>query len=160
MKTILLAGDVLAALCVACGGGDDGTVECTDECYPGSYNTMDFFNNENSSGSPLAPIDEHRCIDGDLYLEDALDDSMSGDLPCLEEVGGDLDVSHNTYLTNLDILGGLTSVGGALVIQENPALPYCAICPLLQQLTAAPQSTTFSGNLQDSCWDGATLTCP
>ncbi len=145
------------ALATGCGDGDD-TTECVEDCYQGNYDTMDFFNSGSTTGGPLTAIEKHRCIDGDLSLVDALDDST--EIPCLEDVGGDLTIAHNTSLSSLEILSGLSSVGGELVVQENGSLPYCEICGFLQHLSASPSSATYEGNLEDSCWDGTELTCP
>ena len=158
IKYLLLS--LVLATALVCGGcgDDDDTTGCVEDCYQGNYNTMDYFNSGSSTGGPFTAIEKHRCIDGDLSLTDALDDST--ELPCLEDVGGDLIISHNTSLSSLEILSGLSSVGGVLVVQENGSLPYCEICDFLQHLSASPASATCEGNMEDSCWDGAELTCP
>jgi len=57
----------------------------------------------------------------------------------------------NPVLTNLDGLSGLTSVGNEFRIIDNPTLPDCEVCDLLDQLTTAPTSINVHDNLDDTC---------
>ena len=55
-------------------------------------------------------------IDGDLDLEDNLEDSTIESLGNLTSVGGDLDL----YKTPIESLGELTTVGGNLYLEDTP----------------------------------------
>ena len=61
-----------------------------------------------------------------LYLG-GLDQLEQLDLPLLSRVGSDLSIVGNESLVSLEGLGALQSIGGNLLVQENPALPDAEI---------------------------------
>ena len=67
------------------------------------------------------------------------------------EYSGYLAISGNNSLADLDGLSSLTSVGEYIDIYENPTLPDCEVCDLLDQMTTSPSPIDVHGNLDDSC---------
>jgi hypothetical protein len=65
--------------------------------------------------------------------------------------GAWLDINSNASLDNLDGLGNLIQLNGDLLIYDNPDLPECEACDLLDQLTLGPSSTDVYDNLSDTC---------
>ena len=60
--------------------------------------------------------------DSSYFIEDSTDIRNLDGLANLTSVGGHLYINHNPALTNLDGLASLTSVGGYLYITDNAAL--------------------------------------
>jgi hypothetical protein len=57
-------------------------------------------------------------------------------------------------LTGLGGVDNLTLIDGDLTVVGNPQLPFCEICPLLEQLDEPPSSLIVSDNLDDECGSG------
>jgi hypothetical protein len=73
-------------------------------------------------------------------------------LPALDSVGSYLSVSSNPDLVSLE-MSALTTVGGSLRIAENPNLPQCEACEILEQLGSFTGELSFHGNKPDECSD-------
>ncbi len=115
-------------------GGDAGPVECNLGEYSGNFRI--------SPQSDGADIAGYTSISGDLHVEYFLEE---------------LDNEDTSY-TDLSDLICLTSVDGSNLFEDddfhiinNPALPDCEVCELLDQLTSEPATIEVHDNLADSC---------
>jgi len=70
-------------------------------------------------------------------------------VPLLSELG-DLSITDNDTLSSLGWLGTLDTVTGNISVSNNPSMPQCEACDLLDQITLSG-NFSFSGNLDDSC---------
>jgi hypothetical protein len=80
--------------------------------------------------------------------------------PGLVVIATDLTIDGNPALADLAGLDSLVSVGGAIDISHNGALPFCEVCDLLDQLTGFAGELTSTANQVDECWSGSALDCP
>jgi hypothetical protein len=74
-------------------------------------------------------------------------DGLSG----IETLEGRLWLGDNASLVALDGLGSLTEVEDIVRIGNNPLLPECEVCDLLDKLAAEPDVTQVYDNLSDTC---------
>lgn len=72
--------------------------------------------------------------------------------PRLTSVGA-LEIVQNPRFESLAGLGALTTVGGGVVVEDNPVLPQCEVCALIDQLVGFAGSVESSGNQPDTCTD-------
>lgn len=92
-------------------------------------------------------------LEGDLNIwENHSLASLEG-LSALEKVGGPIHIDGNDSLSNLDGLSALTEVfETTLSFSENPSLPDCEVCELLDQLIEGQDhSIVVHDNLEDAC---------
>ena len=69
----------------------------------------------------------------------------------ITSVGLNLVIIGNLALTNLDGLSGITLMGDEFKIYENDALPDCDVCDLLDQITTTPTLIDVHDNVDDTC---------
>ena len=90
--------------------------------YPGDY----LIDNVDTSGD-IAALSGYTGITGNLRIRDTTLTSLSG-LENLTSIGGSLYIDYNPALTSLSGLENITSVGGVLTIYGNTALTnLCAL---------------------------------
>ena len=152
---------------------DTNTDTGTDtDCPLGEYSS-DF---EIITQSHVTTLAGYTSVSGTLHIACTSCTDLS-ELFCLTTVGEELWIECNDTLTNLDGLSGITSVGlgwslaivgnaaltnltglSALTsvdnlfhVIDNPNLPDCEVCSVLDQLTSSPTDINVHDNLDDSC---------
>jgi len=91
-------------------------------------------------------------VTGDVEIEGNMSLTSLDGLRSLRFVGGSLSIHHshckhpNAELADISGLDRLESVGGDILIQDNPKLPNCAAEALVERLKFFPGVATIDGN--------------
>jgi hypothetical protein len=80
-----------------------------------------------------------------------------GNLELVVESG--FEICGNAILPTLADLSGLADIQSKFTVSDNPLLPYCGVCDLIDQL-ASEVFPTCEGNLEDDCWVVDAMECP
>lgn len=99
----------------------------------------------------LVGLNSLTSVGGELHIHSNEALTTVNGLNDLVSVGGNLVIDTNNALINLGGLNDLVSVGGAISIIQNPNLPQCEACDLVEQVGGDPEG--INGNQQDTCSD-------
>jgi hypothetical protein len=111
------------------------------DCYQGNYTIND--------AAGMIFFKSYTCITGNLAIN--IHDDVIVDLPHLLSVKMSLYIHDNDNLADLSGLENLESIDGDLWIFNNPVLPDCEACDLLDQLGETPEILKVHNNLDDAC---------
>jgi len=113
--------------------------------------------NNNYSLGDLDGLGGATVIDAELVVAH---NTALGEVAFFEglEALGAVTIAHNASLTSLGVLPAGLHLEGSVVVEDNPQLPYCQICQMIQNVPDVDFGD-LEDNLEDACWNGA-LDCP